>query len=319
MPETKELPFADVKETEEKPEETTEKETAEDENIFDKADLVSRLEDAENRTPEEIESDIRQIDALAQSYPEIKEMQEYKNLVEIAEKNKEKPEDEKEDEDEEDAVTKDKKEEKEDDENEEEESADVFGLTNEKKKPKNVDLGQAPKELLSYIKKSYSTEDMDTVMTSVDKWRKDRQQQADTVEEYNNVLAGLEDLPAPIKEAITAYAEAKDYYEAFNKHGERLNYNIDFDNQPKEAVVQHYFTDKVIKLNRKLDDEEIDEDEYNERIDDLHDATKVLYEAEKCPHCAEWIGSTQRTKTCPKCGRQNRAQDYNCINCGAAI
>jgi len=282
--ETKErLPFEDVAVEEQQEDNEVKNDEKENNDPIKTAQLVSRFtEDGTEKTPEEIESDIRQIEALANSYPQIKEMEEYKNLVQIAadlkEKEKENDED---DEEEEEEDEEEEKNEKEEEIEEEKDDEDVFGISKRKEVKQVIDEKKVPKEIKEVIEKNYAIKDVNTFFSSVDKWRNDSQKYTEVSEEYKDVVAGLEDLPQPIKNAITAYAEAKDYYKAFTESGERLNYNLPFEEQDKEAVVQHYFSKKFEKLNDKFDEDEIDEDEYKERVDDLYDAAKTIYEVDK--------------------------------------
>ena len=49
----------------------------------------------------------------------------------------------------------------------------------------------------------------------------------------------------------------------------------------KKNVVQHYFKDEVKKLTKKLDKDEIDEIEYDDRIDMLYNSTQRLYNSDQ--------------------------------------
>lgn len=251
--------------------------------------LVSRNE-GEERTPEELEADIRQIEALAQLDPAIREMPEYKNLLETFEKVKgDEGEEDESDEGEpipkenvEDKVEEDEEEKEEEGEDDEEEEPDVFGITSKKgaKKKESVDV-EIDGELKEFIEKNYSIKDADTFFSSVDKWRNDSQELSKVSQEYEDISEGLQSLPQPIKDAITAFSNAEDYHSAFMNSGGRLNYELDFEEQDKESLVQHYFSKKLEKLESRLEDGDIDEDDYDDRVNDLYDSAERLYNTDK--------------------------------------
>lgn len=266
------------------------------------AQLVSRIEGQE-REPDEIEADIRQIEALSGLDPSIREMPEYKNLMETVGKVKAKTENTEEDEDEEEEKGKEEKKEgavtqqAEEEEEIEDDEDDVFGL-NKSKKPKRapIDL-EVDEKFEKFIEKNYAIKDADTFFNSVDNWRKDAQKAAEVSRDLQDMNEGIQSLPQEIKDSIAAYASGEDYYSAFTKAGERINFGRDFKEQEKESVVRHYYTKKLEKLEERFDDGQIDEDEFDERIEDLHDAAKRLYERDKKEYekqRAELIASEER-------------------------
>ena len=225
------------------------------------------------RTEDDIQSDIKQIEALAKIDPSIKEMDEYKNLVDLA--NESKGDDvEYEDEDEDEDV------EYEDEDVEyEDEDEDVFGIT--RASQENYETFEISDDVADFIEDHYGIEKVDTFFDSVDKWRTQAQKATETTEEYEDLLDGIQSLPQEIKDAITAYANAEDYHEAFGAAGGRLNYNNSFKDQKKESVVQHYFKDEVKKLNNKLDEGDIDDIDYDDRVEMLYSSSKRLFEQDQ--------------------------------------
>jgi len=242
-------------------------------------DITSRIEN-EDITPEEVEANIRQIEAMAATYPEVAEMQEYKNLVELASKMRsEDGEEEIEEEDEEEIDQDDADDEAQDDDSGSV-SGDVFGVTKRKKKALDIDF-EINSDTQKYLAEKYSIEDPSKFFSSADQWRQDSQQLSELSKTHDEVLHDLRNLPAPIKDAIVAYSNAEDYQSAFMNSGGRLNYDMDFRDQERDVIVKHYFSDKLDKLYVKLNEGDIDEDDYEERVDDLFDSSKRLYEADQ--------------------------------------
>jgi len=170
-----------------------------------------------------------------------------------------------------------KKEEK-DEEGEEKDEDDVFGLFGEKPKKIDINLNE---DTLSHIKDKYSIEDADKFFNSVDTWRNQAQEGSEFKTKFTDIEEGLASLPNNIKAAISAYAEGDDYHAAFGSSESRLDYSGDFEKQDKEAVVQHYFGQKLDTLKEKLEGETIDEEDYAERYDELHELSERLFKNDK--------------------------------------
>jgi hypothetical protein len=244
--------------------------------------LISANEGSEERSLEEIEGDIAQIEALANMSPEIKEMPEYKNLVATAEKVKaaqaesEGDEDEDEDEDEEYEDEDAPAEENEDARDED----DVFGLGVKGGEVEELEF-EVSEEMSSFIESHYGIEDPNTFFASVDGWRTASQEGAQVRNELDDLTDGLQSLPTELKAAIQAYANAEDYQAAFNSTGARLNFDEPYNNQDKEVIVQHYFKDRFDKLKTSLDSGDIDEIDYEERVELLYESGERLFNSDK--------------------------------------
>jgi len=240
--------------------------------------------DEEQISEEEIMSNWNQLEVLANDNPSVKETPEYKAILEqVQSMNGESEEKEGEEEapsaeskggDSEGAAAEDK-------EGEDEES-DAFGLTKGGTKPneKAIDF-EVPEEMSNFITSNYGVEDPETFFTSVDKWRQQSQEGAQVRKDHDDILEGLKDLPSDIKAAITAHSNAEDYREVFNSTGSRLDFDTPFKSQDKEVIVQHYFKDSHDKLNVKLDKGDIDEDDYNERIEELYTNSKRSFSSDQ--------------------------------------
>ena len=192
--------------------------------------LVSSTDGSEERSEESIHADIKQIEALSKIDPSIKEMDEYKNLVDLANEH---DDEEFEDEDDEEYEDEDDEEYEDDEEIEDEdEYDDPFGIT----KTMNEDevVFEISDDVADFIEDHYAINSVDTFFDSVDKWRNQAQESTQITVDHEDLLDGLQSLPQEIKDAITAYANADDYHAAFGASGERLNFDINFSTQKKE-------------------------------------------------------------------------------------
>lgn len=248
----------------------------------------------------DVAADIAQIEALALLDPSIKDLPEYKNLMKSAEKlkssGKKNPEPEEEDEEEEekpvkkttkkvvDSEPEDDEEEEEDSEeegeDEEEESDNVFGLKRKKGEEETQEI-EVSDELADFIEEKYAIKKVDTFFDKVDGWRKLAQEASTIRDERDDIVKELTQLPAPIKAAIDAVSNGKDYITAFNGASNKLDYNKDFDSQDKNKVVKSYFTEEVEKLDKKLEKGDIDDDDYNEKVELLYSSAKRLFNTDK--------------------------------------
>ena len=156
--------------------------------------LVSANEGSEDRSLEEIEADIAQIEALANMSPEVRDMPEYKNLVATAEKVKAAQ-----DEEGEGAFEEDEEEEEEEGEEEEGDTRhkdDVFGLgVNSEEEDIEFEVSE---EMSSFIENHYGIDDPTTFFASVDNWRNQSQDGAKVRGELDELTEGLQSLPSHV-------------------------------------------------------------------------------------------------------------------------
>ncbi len=274
--ENKDVVFDDV--------ETSEEQVVQEEQVND---LVS-VNDADYEfSDEEVMDNLRQLDSLANMSPEIKEMPEYKAMKERVDEINAKSSDKEEVVEEQEEVVNDSEEQEEDvvDEQEDQEDKvemDPFGITSSSKsdKEKAIDF-EVSEDMTKFITSKYGVNDAETFFTSVDKWRNQSQEGAKVRTDYEDILEGLQELPKDIKAAISAHTNAEDYREAFNSTASRLDYDAPFKSQDKEVIVQHYFADAHSKIAKKLDEGDIDEIDFDERIEELYSASKRSYEADQ--------------------------------------
>ncbi len=232
---------------------------------------------------------IEHIMRLAESDPAIKELPEYKNMMEFVDnevrqggkaeqESEEETQEEAQEEEEEQVVN----EEESKEEEEEEEDSNPFGIkTSKGKKKSKVPSFETSDEALEYMKKKYSVKDPSKFFESVDKWRNQSQKASDYESNYDELVEGLGSLPQPIKDAIDAYANAQDYREAFKQSTPSIDFSKDVDDLDKEAVVSHYFKAKVEKQKKKVDDGELYPEEYDEYIEDMYDSAERLFKSDK--------------------------------------
>jgi|SRR3990172_6624826 len=253
----------------------------------DRAEEGQRKSSGKNST--DVAADITQIEALAQLDPSIRELDEYKNLMKSAEKLKsssknqakrqEKEEEEEEDEEEDEE---DENEEREDDSEEGEEDEggkNSFGLKKEAKEDsQEIEVSD---ELADFIEGKYAIKNVDKFFDKVDGWRKASQEASVIRDEHEEIVRDLQALPPPVKAAIDAFSNGKDYISAFNGASSRLDFNKDFDSQDKNKVVKSYFPEEIEKLDKKLEKGDIDDDDYNDKIELLYSSGKRLFNTDK--------------------------------------
>ena len=157
--------------------------------------------------------------------------------------------------------------------------SDVFGLS--KKETSISKEFKGLEEFMGVIKEKHAIEDPNTLINSIGKWRNDSQKAKEFEEKHESLWNDLNALPQDLKQSINAYANGEDYKTAFQSSATLLDYNKEFKAQNKEELVKTYFGDKVKKLNEKLSNDDIDEDDFNDRVNDLHELTERLYSSDK--------------------------------------
>jgi hypothetical protein len=236
----------------------------------------------EEATPEEKASQIDHIMAMAAKDPSIKDLPEYQDMLKemeaIDSKTQAKTENEESEGESNEEESSEDNEEEDDVAEDLSEEDDVFGLSKNKKKTKYKFKDE--KDVVDLIKKK-GFKEVPTFFESVDKWRNDSQELVDVRTQNDQLVEGLGSLPQPIKTAIQAFSQNEDWQSAFQNSSSSLNFDANFEELDKEAVVKHYFKDRYQKLKERLDDERIDEEDYEERISDFHESSKRLFETDK--------------------------------------
>ena len=145
-----------------------------------------------------------------------------------------------------------------DDEEEDEDSDDPFGMSG--KKGKKEPLSEVPKEVVEFLEKKIGKphdkvfEMLDSVPDLIE-----RAEYADRVKNEISVM------PSPLKAAFNAYLNGEDIVEAFQKEKERPDYSKSFSDQAAQ-VAKYYAPDEVSDLEKELEDEEIDQSEFDRQI-----------------------------------------------------
>lgn len=265
--ETDELEFDEVAEQEQS-------DSNADAQVSDTRTLVSANE-GEESGEDDVLAQLNQIEALADIDPSVREMEEYKNLKSIVEKNRltedEEIEDEDEDEDEQ---------EEDEQEEDEDEASNPFGIGSSTEEMEEVEF-EIEEEMANYITQHYGLEDVGSFFEKVDTWRTQSQGGAENTRQLEELNEGLQNLPTDIKSAIQAFANAEDYKSAFNSSSAKLNFEQDFSNQKKEDVVKNYFSEELIEIKESLEDGEIGDDEYDGKIELLYKSARRLFDADK--------------------------------------
>ncbi len=250
---------------------------------------------------QELLSDLKQIENLAAIDPSIRDTDEYKTLKALVDKNRKSSDsEEEEDEEEEEPVKKsskkiideDEEQEEEDDEEEEgddededeeeeEDVEDTFGISRKKGKKHEALEIEVPDEFADFIEKKYSIGKVEKFFDMVDNLRVQNQELSQKAEAHDDIVRDLVSLPADIKAAIDAVSNGRDHVAAFNSASNSLDFNRDFDSQDKSKVVKHYFAEEISKLEKKRDKGDIDDVDFDDKVDLLYGSAKRLFSQEK--------------------------------------
>lgn len=250
-----------------------------------------------NELPAELQEQYRNIESLVAIDPSVVETDEYKDLIARLEKHssdqasddEEEGEEEEDSEDEEEEEDEDSEQEDEEDEDEDEEEDeeeeddnDVFGqLGKTAKKTKKVKVEfEVPKEMAALLSSRYGIKDAETFFGSVDAWRAQAQEGADTKKNFDALTDDIKSLPPDLRESLSRWADGEDYAVPFTQ-GERLDFGSDFEQQDVESLVEHYLPEEYTRLVKAFNNEDIDEDELDDKIDLLARSTKQLFTQEK--------------------------------------
>jgi hypothetical protein len=219
-----------------------------------------------------MQEQLRQIEALAGMDPSFANSQEYKDLMSSLQASSQAPQNDEEDEDEE-----------EEDDSEEPQGSDddIFGIMSTPKKAKEIKLNfEPPKEMIDLISSRYGVNDASKFFSSVETWRSQAQEGSELKREYEALTADLQALPMDLRASIEMWASGEDYTKALTMT-QRLDFSGDFKNQDPESLVQHYFDEQYDEINSELENGDISESEYENRIKLLANSAKRLFVDDK--------------------------------------
>ncbi len=215
-----------------------------------------------------MQEQLRQIEALAGMDPSFANSQEYKDLMSSLQASNQAPRNDEEDEDEE---------EEDDSEDQGGSPDDIFGIMSAPKKVKEIKLNfEPPKEMIDLISSRYGVNDASKFFSSVETWRSQAQEGSELKREYEALTADLQALPMDLRASIEMWASGEDYTKALTMT-QRLDFSGDFKNQDPESLVQHYFDEQYDEINSELENGDISESEYENRIKLLANSAKRLF------------------------------------------
>jgi hypothetical protein len=225
----------------------------------------------ENLEPE-MQEQLRQIEALAGMDPSFANSQEYKDLISsISQASSQASNDDEEDEEED----------EEEDDDKDQSTEDIFGIMSTPKKAKEIKLNfEPPKEMIDLISNKFGVNDASKFFSSVETWRSQAQEGSEVKKEYEALTADLQALPSDIRTQIEMWANGEDYTAALAS-SQRLDFSADWKNQEHESLVQHYFGEQFDELAEELEDGNISESEYENRMKLLANTTKRLFAEDK--------------------------------------
>jgi len=228
----------------------------------------------EEFTPE-MQEQVRQIEALAQMDPAFANSSEYKDLMVSVENSRAAGSNNSEEEDYENEYEDDDSDEEEDDDD------DIFGINKAAPKAKEVILNfEPPKEMVKFINSHYGVNDASKFFSSVDTWRSQAQEGAEIKRDYEAISADLQAMPPEIKMAVQLWANGEDHMNAFEM-SQRLDFSSDFGDQDVESLVQHYLEDEYNDLIYQYENEDIDGDEFEDKMILLAKTTKRIFSEDK--------------------------------------
>ena len=115
---------------------------------------------------------------------------------------------------------------------------------------------------------------------SADTWRNQAQEGAEATKEYEALASDLEALPSEIRQSIQLWANGSDYTKAFDSN-ERLDFSESHKDQDSENLVQHYLEDEYNDLVDKYNDEKLDDEDFEDRIELLARTTKRMFNQDR--------------------------------------
>lgn len=230
--------------------------------------MIDTPQSREDFTPE-MEEQLRQIEALATMDPSFANSKEYQDLMAALQSSNQ-------------ASSKDEDEDDEDDyeDDEDEDDPDIFGITKQKNEKAVALTFEPPKEMVKFINEHYGIKDAEKFFNSVDTWRNQAQEGSEIRKEYDALSTDLQALPPELKMGIQMWANGEDYTAAFNMN-ERLDFSDNWENQDPESLVQQYFPSDYEELLDALEDGDIDQDEYEDKIVLLAKTTRGYFSEDK--------------------------------------
>jgi len=217
----------------------------------------------------EMQDQVRQLESLAKMDPDFANSDEYKDLMSSLDREEESVGDNEDDEDE--------YEDEEEEEEVEDNEGDTFGISKTSKKSKefNVDF-DLPAEMIDMISSKFGVKDPSKFFNSVDTWRTQAQEGSEASKEYEALSTDLQAMPHEIKAAIQMWANGDDYSEAFNTN-QRLDFSDSFRDQDAENLVQHYLEEEYNELVDMYNDDKLDDEDFEDRIELLARTTKRMF------------------------------------------
>jgi hypothetical protein len=245
-------------------------------------EITPREEDGRaEELPADIQEQLGQVEDLLKLDPSFKDTQDYKDLMAKIDEMDSGQADDDEEEDEEDYEEPEASEEEDDEEEEEESVEDVFGVLSKSKKSKPVKLPfEVQDEMTEFLASKYGVEDPEKFFESVNTWRTQAQEGSENAKQLEALANDIQALPPDIRQTITLWADGEDYTRVFTNN-ERLDFESDFNDQYIDSLVQHYLPDEYDELVDSLDNEDIDEEEFEDKLTLLARSTKKLFTNEK--------------------------------------
>lgn len=224
---------------------------------------------------EKMLDELSYIEAMAEKDPSILEMDEYKSIKKALEASSEKPKVQV------DSGNTEKEEEKEEEEEEDDSDLeDPFGVKKKKEKAVSLDF-TFDEKAKSFLKEKYSIDDEGKFFNSVDTWRKQAQEVKEVKAKYDAIEADLDAMPSDLKTSINLWANGKEYRTVISNETPNVDFSKEFDDQDKSGITTHYHAKKIEKLQAKLDDGLIDEEDFEERLEEYHEDSQLLFKADK--------------------------------------
>ncbi len=246
----------------------------------------------DKETLENVTQRAQNLERMAERNPDIRESDEYKNLIgkykELSGKTKEEVPEQKEEvevSEEEKPEEEKPEEEKVEDEKPEDpaESRPNTWGTGSKKKKQKFSL-KSFDEVNKAIDQKYSIKDLNTFFDSTDKWRTDSQNLNKVQGDYNSLISEVEALPEAIRSSIDEFAKnpgSDSYKTAFNNATPQFDFTKSIDDQSVDDVINFYLPSEISKLKDDNKDEKIDDSEFKSEKKRIFGIASKFFEKDK--------------------------------------
>lgn len=218
------------------------------------------------------------------SSPEYKEAKDYFDKINSAATGGDEDDNDDEDDDlDDDQDDDDQDDDNQDDDNQDDEDDDFedeLGVFSKNPKSKSTTKVKSWEELPKFL----GVKDASKAAESISKWRKDSQSLIETQAGLKKLTDAIENMPETLALSVQKYIDGDDWTEILKSNNVNLDFSLSFDKIGKEKVADYYFSKQLTKLNQKLSSKKIEEEEYEEEVNEIYEDSKLKFEADKATY-----------------------------------